>query len=142
LPGSHCYWYDVELMNARIIRILTIAFAMALVLFIFMTNQGVMPSIFYSATDMPGFDKAGHFILMGLFSFLVNMSLSAATVGMGRMRILKGSLIVTVIVTLEEFSQVFVASRSCSLWDLLFDYAGIFCFGRLACYLTERAASR
>ncbi len=115
---------------------------MALVLFIFMTNQGVMPSIFYSATDMPGFDKAGHFILMGLFSFLVNMSLSAATVGMGRMRILKGSLIVTVIVTLEEFSQVFVASRSCSLWDLLFDYAGIFCIGRLACYLTERAASR
>ncbi len=53
-----------------------------------------------------------------------------------------GSLIVALVVMLEEFSQLFIRYRSFDLTDLLFDYAGIFHFGQLACYLTNRSVAK
>jgi VanZ family protein len=80
----------------------------------------------------------GHFILMGVFSFLLNMALSSRTVRLWRLEVLKGSLVVALVVTLEEISQLFIRYRSFDTVDLLFDYAGIFSFGLFAHLLTGR----
>ncbi|HEY0427719.1 MAG TPA: VanZ family protein [Pyrinomonadaceae bacterium] len=81
---------------------------------------------------VPYGDKVGHFLLMGTFSFLLNLTLNAKTFRLWRINFLLGTLIVLVVVTLEEFSQIFIRGRSFDLIDLAVDYAGIFLFGELA----------
>jgi VanZ family protein len=79
---------------------------------------------------------------MGLFSFLLNMALSCRTVKVWKIELLKGSLLVALIVTLEEFSQIFIRYRTFDAGDLVFDYVGIFSFGMLARLLTRRRVAR
>lgn len=90
--------------------------------------------------SIPFGDKIGHFLLMGTFSFLLNLALSAKTIRFWRINVLLGSSIVLTLVTLEEFSQIFVVGRSFDLTDLVFDYAGIFIFGEAARFVCRRAA--
>ncbi len=87
---------------------------------------------------LPFGDKIGHFCLMGMFSFLLNLTLNAKSVGFGKFRYLLGSLIVLALVTLEEFSQIFISGRSFDLGDLAFDYLGIFLFGELARFVCQK----
>lgn len=88
--------------------------------------------------DIPFGDKIGHFILMGMFSFLLNLALSAKTFRVLKVNILVGSLIVLTLVTLEECSQIFVGGRSFDLTDLIFDCAGIFVFGEAARFICRK----
>jgi polysaccharide biosynthesis protein VpsQ len=81
---------------------------------------------------IPYGDKVGHFLLMGMFSFLLNLTLNAKTFRIARVNFLLGTLIVLVVVTIEEFSQIFVRGRSFDLTDLIVDFAGILIFGELA----------
>ena len=85
--------------------------------------------------NIPYGDKIGHFFLMGIFSFLVNLTLKARRVYW----ILLGSLIVGSIVTLEEFSQIFVRGRSFDLSDLAADFTGILILGEAAALVCKRA---
>jgi len=82
--------------------------------------------------NVPYGDKLGHFLLMGGFSFLLNMVLSARKFRVWKIEYLAGSVIVLVVVTLEEISQKFVAGRTFDWGDLVFDFLGIFLFGELA----------
>jgi len=91
-----------------------------------------MPEMLAALYAFPYGDKVGHFVLMGTFSFLVNMSLACRKIRFCRSQLLIGSLGVAVLVTLEELSQVFFASRTFSLVDLGFSLAGIWSFGMLA----------
>lgn len=120
---------------------LTLAFVVLLVLIVVMADTGRGQAFFALIEAIPGGDKTGHFVLMGLASFLVNLSLSAARVQIGPVRLLKGSLIVAAVVTLEEASQLLFASRGASVLDLLADYAGIILFGALAAWLVARHGS-
>ncbi len=88
--------------------------------------------------QIPYGDKLGHFFLMGIFSFLVNLALQAKTARIWKIKYLLGTLIVIVIVTIEELSQIFISGRSFDLGDLVFDYLGIFFFGELARFVYKR----
>ena len=81
---------------------------------------------------IPYFDKIAHFLLMGGFSFFVNLVLKAREFSIWKLRYLLGSLIVFAIVTTEEFSQLFIAGRAFDWGDLVADYLGIILFGELA----------
>lgn len=81
---------------------------------------------------VPYGDKVGHFCLMGMFSFLMNLALRAREVKIWRLKYLLGSLIVFAVVAAEEFSQMFISGRTFDWDDLLCDAAGIFLFGELA----------
>ena len=72
---------------------------------------------------------------MGFFSFLVNLALSARCVKLWKFKYLFGSLIVLTVVTIEEFSQIFVRGRTFDWGDLAADFAGIFIFGELARFI-------
>jgi polysaccharide biosynthesis protein VpsQ len=105
---------------------------------VFMADQEKYQPLFRRVREMPYGDKLGHLILMGLFSFLLNMALQCRIVRVWKMELLKGSLLVALVVTLEEFSQLFIRYRTFDPGDLIFDYAGIFSFGLLAYLLTRR----
>jgi VanZ family protein len=92
--------------------------------------------------QLPYGDKIGHFFLMGTFSLLVNLALEARTVRFGRFTPLLGTLIVLLLVTLEEISQNWVDTRTFSLLDLAFDWAGIWIFGRIAAIICHRLEKR
>lgn len=113
-------------------------YVLILVLIVFLADRKESQFLFKFIRNTPYGDKAGHFILMGLFSLILNLALSCKTVKLWKHHLLMGSLIVALVVMLEEFSQLFIRYRSFDLTDLLFDYAGIFLFGQLACYLMKR----
>jgi VanZ family protein len=83
-------------------------------------------------------DKIGHFVLMGTFSLMLNLALDAKTFRLGRLNVLVGSVIVLIVVTLEEFSQIFIRGRSFDVSDLIVDFAGIFLFGELAGFICRK----
>ena len=87
----------------------------------------------FSATALIPFgDKVCHLILMGIFSFLLNSAIRCQRISLVGIRFLVGSLIVCVVVLVEEISQFWVASRNVEAYDLLFDFVGIYLFGLLA----------
>jgi VanZ family protein len=81
---------------------------------------------------VPFFDKIAHFILMGMAGFLLNLSLACKIIHYRQQRFLWGSVIVGLLVTLEEFSQLYFPARSFDLLDLTADYLGIYLFGQWA----------
>jgi polysaccharide biosynthesis protein VpsQ len=105
---------------------------------VFLADQQKYQPLFRRVRELPYGDKLGHLVLMGLFSLLLNMALQCRTWRVWKMELLRGSLIVALIVTLEEFSQIFIRYRTFDAGDLLFDYVGIFSFGLLARLLTRR----
>ena len=119
-------------MIMRKVRCITVLFCLALFGIVLVADLGFGGKAFFFLDYIPGGDKTGHFLLMGIFSFLININLSCRLVKWGRLRILKGNLIVLIIVTIEEISQGLLASRNFDLGDLFFDYLGIFFFGSLA----------
>jgi VanZ family protein len=119
-------------------RLITSLYVVLLVVIVLLADHREYHTVFDAVRRIPGGDKLGHFLLMGLFSFLMNVSLSCRTVRISAARVLLGSAVVCAAVTLEEFSQIFVRYRTFDLVDLAFDYAGIWAFGRLALYVELR----
>jgi polysaccharide biosynthesis protein VpsQ len=115
------------------IKRITILYLILILLIIALANQGEYIHILRSLVgSIPYGDKLGHFILMGFLSFFVNLSLNCQKIKVFQLSVLKGSVIVLLIVTFEEFSQIFIDNRSYDLLDLTFDYLGIWVFGQLA----------
>jgi VanZ family protein len=65
-------------------------------------------------------------------SFLLNLALKIKQINIRNIDFLLGSLIMFIIVSLEEMTQLFIASRTFDLIDLFFNYLGIFVFSILA----------
>ncbi len=114
------------------ILLLTGIFILFLIAIVVLADRGALPGWITLLYNFPYGDKVGHFLLMGLLAFLVNLSLSRRKVRILSRPVLLGSLIVTVLVTLEELSQGLFASRSASLGDLGASYLGIAFFSYLA----------
>ena len=119
-------------------KLITAFYVSLLVGIVYLADHHQYHAVFSAVRAVPGGDKLGHLLLMGLFSFLLNASLGCRTVGVYGARLLLGSAIVCAAVTLEEFSQIFLRYRSFDLLDLLFDYVGIWAFGRAAAYVCRR----
>ena len=115
---------------------LALGFFVFLAIIVVLADQERLPPVLQVYKIIPLGDKLGHFLLMGVFSLFTNLAFNVSRLQMGKFQVLKGSLLVAVVVTVEEFSQLFLAHRSFSLSDLAADYAGIFCFGYLACLWT------
>lgn len=120
-------------------RLITVLYFLVLAGIVLLADTREYHTVFDAVRRIPGGDKLGHFLLMGMLSFLLNVSLSCRTVRISAARVLLlGSAVACAAVTLEEFSQIFVRYRTFDLVDLFFDYAGIWAFGRLALYVELR----
>lgn len=113
-------------------------FVLFIVLVILMANTGVLAQYVGFVYRVPWGDKAGHFILYGILTLLIDLSLFRARPHQSRRLLaVKSSLILALLIGLEEFSQQLFAYRTFDLVDLLFSYLGVACFSVLAVVLSK-----
>lgn len=111
---------------------LTLIYIGLIIGIIIIADQGEYKYLLRWAYAIPFGDKVGHFFLVGILAGLINLWWECARWQWRLFSLLKGSVIVATIMTLEEFSQYFIKTRTFDLGDLGCDYVGIFIFGYFA----------
>ncbi len=123
----------------KLIAVVTVAF---IVYIIYLANMGRQDHVFFQlVAAVPFGDKIGHFVLIGTLALVVNLALGSPTFHSWRVLgvpILLGTVVVTPLVVAEEFSQLFVASRTFDWIDLICDFIGIAAANWLA-YRTRKS---
>ena len=127
----------MPIKSARM-KILLVVYIFILAVIIFLADRKGTRYMLNFVGNIPYGDKLGHFLLMGGFSFLLNLALNARNFGLWKFNYLLGSLIVLIVVTIEEISQIFVSGRTFDWSDLVFDCLGIIIFGELARFICQR----
>jgi VanZ family protein len=83
--------------------------------------------------QIPFGDKAGHFILYGILTLLIDLAFIRARQEISRkLIVLRIALILALAIGLEEYSQQFFEKRTSSWADLLFSYLGVGFFSWVA----------
>lgn len=116
----------------RILKILAGIYIVFLASIIALSDIKETQYLFKTIRRIPFADKFGHLILMGLFALVLNVLLNFRQIQVWKSYSFLGSLIVLVLITIEEVSQIFVPNRDFDLMDLLTNYLGVFLFGILA----------
>jgi len=119
-------------MARPFLRLVFVLFTSGFVSLIVIADRGGAGDLWDFVGRIPGGDKLGHLVLVGALSLLVNLMLEGRRVPACRPRILMGSAILLVVMTLEEASQAFIPHRSFDPLDGLANVAGIFGGGLLA----------
>jgi len=94
----------------------------------------------YPLYDFPYSDKVGHFILYGILTLLIDLTLfhssaqgaSLTVIQSRKLLAVKIGLILAVAITAEEFSQQYFSKRTFDLIDLTASYLGVIFFSWLA----------
>lgn len=114
------------------IRWLTAGFFAFIVLLIGAANTGTFQFLYRPVYALPMGDKVAHFLLIGCLALLLNLSLeNRCFTALGR-RWALGSVVVLVLATVEELSQLPLSRRDCSAGDWVADLLGILILGALA----------
>jgi VanZ family protein len=92
--------------------------------------------------NIPYADKLGHFVLMGGLTLVINLAVHCHQFRLGRYHVLTASVVLAILITLEEVSQLFIATRHFDLFDLSADYLGILFFSWLALRWQQMQARR
>ena len=108
-------------------------FLILIVAILVLADLGRMPDFLVNLYNFPNGDKIGHFLLLGMLSFLVNAGVVSIFTSERSMRsVLVASLILVLLAGVEEWSQQFFSHRNASLLDFLSSLAGIIFFAWLA----------
>lgn len=114
----------------------TLLFFLLIVAIIIMADADQFPDFIKRLYQFPGGDKAGHFILFGILSFLLNESALTLSPKPNPARLaLTVSLLLAILIGLEEWSQALFPARTMSLTDLLASYSGVTLFALLAYWI-------
>lgn len=114
------------------LRVLILLYVALIIGVIVLVDQGDYQYLLRWVYQIPFADKVGHFFLVGFLAMLANLWWECARWQVGAVTLLKGSVIVATIMTLEEFSQYFIKTRTFDLGDLSCDYVGIIVFSYVA----------
>lgn len=88
---------------------------------------------------IPYGDKIFHFLLIGITASVANLLFNFKRyLIFTRYRVFKGSFWIAIIFTFEEFSQIFLETRSFEIADLCSNYGGILTAGFLAKIILDR----
>lgn len=111
---------------------LTLLFTLFILLVIILADQGKL-GIFGVINDIPYGDKAGHFILYGILTLLLDLTLIRSLPKRSpKWIVVFMGLVLVLIIGLEEYSQQFFAKRTYDLVDLTFSYLGVGVFSGMA----------
>lgn len=109
-----------------------ILFGVFIVFIIFLADSGLLDILGF-INRIPYGDKAGHFLLYGILTLLIDLSfLQAHSESIPGLIILLVALILALFIGLEEYSQRFFESRTSDWVDLIFSYLGVIFFSWLA----------
>ena len=95
----------------------------------------IQPEWFEFVQDLPGRDKLIHFLGAGLLSILMVTGFSSVVVHNRTYGPFSMLGAITLLITLEEFGQLAIPSRTFDLTDLGWNYVGIAVFGLPAIWL-------
>ena len=111
---------------------LTILFAIFIILIIVFADRDQL-GILKAINQIPFGDKAGHFVLYGIMTLLLDLTFLQARPDLDpKLLVLRIGLIFAVLIGLEELSQQYFPSRTFDLVDLTFSYLGVIFFSWLA----------
>ena len=117
---------------------LAFAFSIFIIFVIVLADMGTLPGLIRGLYDFPNGDKLGHFILYGILSLLLNLAFTLRP-GVNLLRtILTVSLILALLIGLEEWSQSLFGSRTMDIVDLLASYAGVTVAALTAWWIRKR----
>lgn len=120
-------------MRLKILAVISVISVLAIIII-----AGRAPGAFDFIQHVPGKDKTGHFFLMGLLTLIVNLALKMRAIELGKLRIYLASFIIFGFLTIEEFSQIFISTRTFDLADLTANYLGIVVFSIIARWVYRR----
>ena len=107
---------------------LTLFFTLFILLIIILADHGKL-GIFGVINQIPYGDKAGHFILYGMLTLLLDLTLIRSVPNRSpKLLVILMGLCLVLIIGLEEYSQQFFAKRTYDLVDLTFSYLGVLFF--------------
>ena len=117
---------------------LAIFFTLFILLIIVLADAGLLAQYIGFVYEVPWGDKAGHFILYGILTLLLDLAIFKARPNQSR-KLLAATcgLILALLIGFEEFSQQYFADRTFDLIDLLFSYLGVTCSSVLAVVLNK-----
>jgi VanZ family protein len=111
---------------------LAILFTLFIIAIIVLADAGKLGVLGF-INQIPNGDKAGHFILYGILTLLLDLTLIRALPSRNpKLVALSCGLILALLIGLEEYSQQFFHSRTFSLLDLAFSYLGVIVFSWVA----------
>ena len=112
---------------------LAILFTLFILLVIVLADAGVLADYVGFVYRFPFGDKAGHFILYGILTLLINLALFRSRPEQSRSLLaVRCGLTLALLIGLEEFSQQYFSNRTFDLVDLSFSYLGLVCFSWVA----------
>ncbi len=115
-----------------------VAFGVVIVGIIVLADRGQL-GFLGRLYDFPYGDKVGHFVLYGVLSLLVNLAVFEAWPRGDRLSLaLRASLLLALLIGLEEYSQRWFRTRHSSWTDLLASYLGVAFFAWLAMTIDQR----
>ena len=107
------------------IRFLQFFYCVFVLLVVLLADLGLMSWFWEYSRQYPGIDKVLHFILVGLLSWILIFAFNAKRLNLLGLSLFVGTIVTFALVTLEECSQLLIATRRFELLDLLADYLGI-----------------
>jgi len=111
-----------------IMKYLTILFTLFIILIIVLADLGKL-GILRALNQIPYGDKAGHFLLYGILTLLLDLTFTRVLpLPHRKLTVLRIALILSLLIGLEEYSQQFFAKRTFDLVDLAFSYLGVIFF--------------
>jgi VanZ family protein len=111
---------------------ITVLFALFIILIIVLADTGHL-GFLQTINRIPLGDKTGPFVLYGILTLLIDLTLFRSTPTQHQLRTaVTIGLILAVLIGLEEFSQRNFSTRTFSLGDLTASYLGVLFFSWLA----------
>ena len=110
---------------------LALFFSLFILAIIVLADKGLLGPL-RGLYAFPHGDKAGHFVLYGLLALILNLYFLSRPHGDPKRLVLAVSLILALLIGLEEWSQARFPSRTMDLLDLLSSYAGVAIFSFIA----------
>lgn len=124
--------------HERFFRVLAWLFALLLLTAIIRSDSGLGIGPFKVIYRYTYGDDAAHFFLLGTLALLLALGYPLHRTRIGPFSLLKNGLILAVIITIEEFTQLLFPSRTFSLFDISANLAGIYLLGELGAWLKSR----
>lgn len=104
---------------------------MLICLLIISADCGALPLLLGRLRVVPFGDQIGHFFLIGMLSLTFTILTNFKVTKLGKFTPFLGCLVVFVLITIEEGSQMFLKYRTFSVLDMIANYLGIIVFGHL-----------
>lgn len=112
-------------MRRSIIRVVALVFVAVFIGIIVIADRGEGDRWWAFLLEIPHGDKLGHLGLVGTLCLLCNLALPWRPLPRPLGFVSTVTLVLFVLLTLEEIAQAFVPSRTCDWFDWLCDLAGL-----------------